>query len=64
MEWNISKGIEVSKLGKKYYFDGQCEWSKKSEDTARHCHHEDCIKSFWINHTIDLIRRELLDLTK
>jgi len=64
----ISRGIPVEKIGKnmEYHFSDQCDWSKETDlqKVGRMCSHDDCKKAFWINRTINMLRKELLELTK
>jgi len=62
--FEISKGLEINKLGKKYYFKGQCEWSKNETLTnvGAMCSHDDCKKSFYINLGIEECRQALRNL--
>lgn len=62
MQIDIDKVIERLRQGR-YYFDGQCEWSKHEEDNhAPVCGHFDCIKSFYINRTLKLKENEFAEI--
>lgn len=58
----FAKILEITRQSR-YHFENQCDWSKKEDlqDVGFRCAHEDCFKSFWINHTLWLLEKKLIE---